>query len=67
MNTPHRVRTRFSFLFRWRFIAVGVALGALCSVPSLAQTTDTTSRIYRLAKSSTFQKGCFAPCLCPVM
>jgi len=67
MKTPHRVRTRISVLLRWRLVGVGIVLGVLCSAPSLAQTPDTASRIYKLAKSSTFQKGCFPPCLCPVV
>jgi hypothetical protein len=66
MTTPHRVRACFSFRLRWRLVALALALGALCSVPSFAQTPPTAPRIYRLA-TSTFQKGCFAPCMCPVM
>jgi hypothetical protein len=32
----------------------------------MAQSKD-SSTIYRLTSASTFQRGCFAPCLCPVM
>jgi len=52
---------------RWRCILMVVVLGVLSAVPSLAQTTDTGEHIYRLGSPSTFQRGCFAPCLCPVM
>lgn len=50
----------------WRFAAVAVVLGALGIAPSFAQTTNTESHVYRLAKTSTFERGCFPPCLCPV-
>ncbi len=66
MPTPHRVRACFPSRLRWRLVAVAVFLGALCSIPALAQTPPTAPRIYRLASSS-FQKGCFPPCMCPVM
>lgn len=66
MPTPHRVRACLSFRLRWRFVAVAVFLAALCSVPALAAPAS-PPRIYRLADTSTFQKGCFDPCLCPVM
>src|SRR5881396_3880438 len=33
------------------------------STPASAQT----STLYRLNKDSTFQQGCFPPCLCPIM
>lgn len=68
MNTPHRAGT-VSPLRRmgWRFAALAIVLGALGAAPSLAQTTNTESHVYRLAKTSTFERGCFPPCLCPVM
>lgn len=66
MPTPHRVRACSSLGLCWRFVALAVALGALGSVPSLAAPAS-PPRIYRLADTSTFQKGCFDPCLCPVM
>jgi hypothetical protein len=35
---------------------------------SIAQSADpSTSRIYRLDRASTYQHGCFAPCMCPVL
>ena len=36
-------------------------------VPALAQTGASPARLYRLEKSSIFQRGCFAPCMCPVL
>src|SRR6266478_346281 len=34
--------------------------------PSTAASAQ-TSTLYRLNKDSTFQQGCFPPCLCPIM
>jgi len=39
----------------------------LQGVTVLAQTASQPARLYRLDKASTFQRGCFAPCLCPVL
>ena len=50
-----------------------VAAVAAGTIPAAAQSTVPTAPtasgpvIYRLDKESTFQRGCFAPCLCPVM
>jgi hypothetical protein len=67
MSHPHRVGTSsFHFLRLGRAFAVGVVLAAGI-LTSSAQTSENASRIYRLAKTATFQRGCFAPCLCPVM
>jgi len=54
-----------------RFVS-GVAAVALApflplSPPASAQSADPASRPYRLDSRATFQKGCFAPCMCPVM
>lgn len=45
-----------------------VLLTLIATVPSIAQTTDpAASSIYRLEATSTYQHGCFAPCMCPIM
>src|SRR5439155_26614687 len=54
-----------------RFVS-GVAAVALApflalSLLASAQSADPASRPYRLDSRATFQKGCFAPCMCPVM
>src|SRR5881628_713735 len=48
------------FLLATAILAIGVY------APS-AQTITTAPAIYRLNKDATFQKGCFGPCLCPVL
>jgi hypothetical protein len=68
MNTHRRVRIVSSPVKAlWHFIAMVLVLGSFSGVPLHAQIADTQQRIYRLDSKSTFQKGCFAPCLCPVM
>ena len=49
-------------------LAFSVAAGALGSgvSPALAQGAPDASTIYRLNADSSFQQGCFAPCLCPI-
>src|SRR6185503_17896662 len=47
-------------LSRAALLLLGVVAG---STPASAQT----STLYRLNKDSTFQQGCFPPCLCPIM
>src|SRR5262245_19961161 len=49
------------------FSAVSLLL-LVASISALAAQTAAGSDpvIYRLDKSSTFQRGCFPPCLCPV-
>jgi hypothetical protein len=68
MNVLHRVGSLLlRRLLLSRFIVLAAVLAASGVPASLATTQDTGPRIYRLAKTSTFQRGCFAPCLCPVM
>jgi hypothetical protein len=45
---------------------VGLALAAGASTPR-AQTNTAAAGVYRLAPTSTYEHGCFAPCLCPLM
>ncbi|HEV8376460.1 MAG TPA: hypothetical protein VGR38_09565 [Candidatus Polarisedimenticolia bacterium] len=49
---------------RLSVVAVLVALGVSRIA---AQTAAPETVVYRLKSTSTFQRGCFAPCLCPVM
>src|SRR6478736_6174451 len=43
-------------------------LTMLAAIPSEAQSSDpSVSSVYRLQPTSTYQHGCFAPCMCPVM
>ncbi len=51
-------------------LAVVMVSGTSSLLPVFAQSTTPSAispQIYRLAKTSTYQHGCFAPCLCPVM
>jgi len=50
---------------RSRGIALVVAI--LAASPLLAQSYAPGARLYRLERQSTFQQGCFAPCMCPLM
>jgi hypothetical protein len=66
MAAERRVGTwSFRFLRLGRALAIGAVLTGAGCLAAFAQTSD--SRIYRLGKTATFQRGCFAPCLCPVM
>src|SRR5262245_39111137 len=63
-NSP-RLFHRFCSLM---FLIQPLILGALAAEgSSLSAQTSTTPTIYRLHKTSSFRRGCFAPCLCPVM
>lgn len=49
-------------------VAMAAAILAFGVQAAGAQVTTTTApAIYRLNKDATFQRGCFAPCLCPMM
>jgi hypothetical protein len=48
------------------FSVVAGALGPGVS-PALAQGAPDASTIYRLNADSSFQQGCFAPCMCPIL
>ena len=51
---------RSAFILAW-IVLVGTS-------SAVAQTTDPTRpRLYRLDDGSTFERGCFPPCMCPVM
>src|SRR3989442_2440345 len=43
------------------------ALLLLGVVAGSTAARDQTSTLYRLNKDSTYQQGCFPPCLCPIM
>ena len=47
------------------FVACGTGVGPVL-MTTQAQTTG-SAVLYQLTKDSSFQQGCFAPCLCPVM
>ena len=42
-------------------------IAALAASPGLGQSTTPRPRIYRLHRGSTYQHGCFPPCMCPMM
>src|SRR6266702_4325868 len=72
MSTPkkqfflNRLASRSNFLSAIRNLsrAALLLLGVVtASTPASAQT----GTLYRLNKDSTFQQGCFPPCLCPIM
>ncbi len=48
-------------------VALVASLSALIAPPAAAQTSALHSVPYRLDEDATFQRGCFAPCECPVM
>jgi hypothetical protein len=52
-------------------IGIGLALSAilclLCSAAALPESDDARPQIYELSETSTYQRGCFEPCLCPIM
>jgi hypothetical protein len=51
-----------------RSMIAGLALSSLLGIGTVpAQTAVSAPQIYRLDKDSTFQRGCFEPCLCPIM
>ena len=51
---------------RARHVAIAVALFVLATGFCLAQALDHPT-LYRLERTSTFQRGCFSPCMCPLM
>ena len=49
-------------------LSFSLAAALTATVPEAAAQADASSTtIYRLEKTSSFQRGCFPPCLCPVM
>src|SRR5882672_6878222 len=48
-------------------VALVASLPALMAPPAAAQTSAPPDFHYRLDDGATFQRGCFAPCACPVM
>lgn len=44
-----------------------VLLSLVVCTPVAAQSDETTRAVIRLLEGSTFQRGCFAPCMCPIM
>src|SRR6266487_1655234 len=62
----NRLASRSNFLSAIRNLSrtALLLLGVVAvNTPASAQT----STLYRLNKDSTFQQGCFPPCLCPIM
>ena len=50
------------------FIALCLTGIALLAGPAAAQGTDPSqSKIYRLERNTTYQRGCFGPCACPII
>lgn len=52
--------------YRGILLILGLAAG-FALLPAFAQSFAGIGRIYRLERSSTYQSGCFPPCLCPRM
>jgi hypothetical protein len=51
-----------------RSIIASLALSSLLGIGTVsAQTAVNAPQVYRLDKEGTFQRGCFDPCLCPIM
>jgi hypothetical protein len=48
-------------------VALVASLPALMASPAASQTSASSRVHYRLDDNSTFQRGCFGPCACPVM
>jgi hypothetical protein len=47
-------------------VLIAASLSALVTQPAAAQATTLPGVDYRLDDGSTFQRGCFGPCACPV-
>ncbi len=62
-NPPWEV----TMIRRMSSLACGALVCLVAASPALAQNVGSTPRIYRLDEKSTFQEGCFDPCLCPIM
>jgi len=56
MNSPTKL---------WMGVIVGVLL-TICSVAGAQSAVPAAATIYRLNQKSTYQEGCFPPCLCPI-
>jgi len=52
---------------RSRLRGAALLAGILAASPAVAQFYDGRTRLYRLEPESTFQRGCFPPCLCPYL
>ena len=50
-------------------IKIAVAFGLLLAglIPAFAQATPARQVVYKLDKGTQFQRGCFGPCMCPVL
>jgi len=57
----------FPALRSGRLVAAVAGLLVLGVPAAFAQGTSDASTIYRLNPKSNFQRGCFAPCLCPIL
>ena len=53
--------------FRTLFALVVTLAAAVGAVRAQTDLATTSTGIYRLDKGSTFQRGCFEPCLCPIL
>src|SRR5436190_20033339 len=58
---------RVSFQRITQIFALATAILAIGVCAPNAQTVSSAPAIYRLNKDAAFQKGCFGPCLCPVL
>ena len=61
------LRSKFQLPLRNPALAVLFFLAVVTSSSPAQTTNSSTGTIYRLNEDSTFQQGCFAPCMCPVM
>lgn len=52
---------------RTRLLSAALLTGMVAVTPAAAQFYDGRARLYRLEPESTFQRGCFPPCLCPYL
>lgn len=50
----------------WRALTAAVVLAAAI-LPALAQASPPRPDPYTLRRDSTYESGCFAPCLCPIL
>jgi hypothetical protein len=60
----HLRRSARKRLFR---CVAGVLIAAGVALPSLASAQEVSGTVYRLTSASSYQEGCFDPCLCPVL
>jgi hypothetical protein len=52
---------------RLRVLGIAVCLSSLGAIPAAAQASANEPTYYALVDGSTYQHGCFDPCMCPLM